>query len=67
VAALVYQWQRHTINLYVWPSSENASVDRASSIRGFHVEHWIRDGMSFWVVSDVNPAELAQFRIAASQ
>jgi anti-sigma factor (TIGR02949 family) len=67
VAALVYQRQQHTINLYVWPSSDSASVDAATSIRGFHVEHWIRDGMSFWAVSDLNAAELAQFRTAASQ
>jgi anti-sigma factor RsiW len=30
-------------------------------VRGFHVHHWIRDGMSFWVVSDLNDAELSEF------
>jgi anti-sigma factor RsiW len=64
VAALVYQRQKHTINLYVWPSNETAFVDRTASIRGFHLEHWIRDGMSYWAVSDLNAAELAQFRVA---
>ncbi len=67
VAALIYQRQKHTINLYVWPSSEKTSVDRPASIRGFHVEHWVEGGMAFWAVSDVNAAELAQFRMAASR
>jgi anti-sigma factor RsiW len=31
------------------------------SIRGFHVRHWTRGGMSFWAVSDLNDAELDQF------
>lgn len=66
VAALVYQRQKHTINLYVWPSSESPSVAPAVTLRGFHLEHWIRDGMAFWAVSDLNAAELAQFRTAAS-
>jgi len=64
VAALVYQRQKHTINLYVWPSSEGAAVAPPAAIRGFHLEHWVRDGMSFWAASDLNPAELAQFRAA---
>ena len=31
------------------------------SIRGFQVRHWIRNGMSFWAVSDLNDAELGEF------
>jgi len=31
------------------------------SVRGFHVRHWIRDGMSFWAVSDLSDAELTEF------
>jgi anti-sigma factor RsiW len=66
VAALVYQRDRHTINLYVWPASGTGPADAAGSVRGFHLEHWTRDGMSFWAVSDLNAAELAQFRAAVS-
>jgi hypothetical protein len=25
------------------------------------VRHWVRDGMSFWAVSDLNDAELSEF------
>jgi anti-sigma factor (TIGR02949 family) len=62
VAALVYQRQRHTINVFVSPD-EDAAFDRASvrSVRGYHVHHWIRGGMSFWAVSDLNDTELTEF------
>src|SRR5580765_5072789 len=58
VAALVYQRQKHTINLFVSPEDNDAAA-RASvrSIRGFHVHHWTHGGMSFWAVSDVNDPE----------
>lgn len=61
VAALVYQHQKHTINVFVSPASETSAADTARSVRGFHVHHWIRDGMSFWAVSDLNDAELSEF------
>ena len=64
VAALVYQRQKHTINVFVWPTNAGATVSSPATVRGFHVEHWTRDGMAFWAVSDLNAAELGQFRAA---
>ena len=62
VAALVYQRQKHTINVFVSPESADSSVrDIALTVRGFNVRHWIRSGMSFWAVSDLNSTELDQF------
>ena len=62
VAALIYQRQRHTINLFVAPERTTASaVIDARTVRGFHVRHWIHDGMSFWAVSDLNETELTEF------
>jgi anti-sigma factor RsiW len=62
VAALVYQRQKHTINLFVSPDRDDAlaAID-ARSIRGFHVHHWTHGGMSFWAVSDLNDVELSAF------
>jgi anti-sigma factor (TIGR02949 family) len=61
-AALVYQRQKHTINLFVTPVRDGAVAGSdAQSIRGFHLRHWRRDGMTFWAVSDLNDAELTQF------
>ena len=61
VAALVYRRQQHTINVFVWPASDRDAGASAQSVRGFHVHHWSRNGMSFWAVSDLNDAELGQF------
>jgi anti-sigma factor RsiW len=62
VAALVYTRGQHTINVFVWPDASDAvrSSD-ARAIRGFHVRHWTRGGMSYWAVSDVNDVDLDQF------
>jgi anti-sigma factor RsiW len=61
VAALVYQRQRHTINVFVWPASGANRGVSERTIRGFHVRNWVRDGMSFFAVSDLNDAELTEF------
>lgn len=65
VAALVYQRQKHTINVFVLPQgSDLSSRDVVSTVRGFNLRHWIHNGMSFWAVSDLNSAELGQFASA---
>jgi anti-sigma factor RsiW len=62
VAALVYQRRQHTINVFVWPSSDSReTVTDARTLRGFQVRHWTRDSMTFWAVSDLNDTELDQF------
>jgi anti-sigma factor RsiW len=61
VAALVYQRQKHTINVFVFPDRDGAETIAVRSVRGFHVRHWTRGGMSFWAVSDLNDAELTAF------
>ena len=62
VAALVYERRNHTINVFI-SADRVDSFARASvqSIRGFHIRHWVHEGMSFWVVSDLNEAEFTQF------
>lgn len=62
VAALVYQRQKHTINVFVSPEGGDSSTrDVVLAIRGFNLRHWIDNGMSFWAVSDLNGAELSDF------
>jgi anti-sigma factor RsiW len=64
-AALIYQADRHVINLFTWPSTEDrdgAGVDPAAAARqGFHVLHWTRDGMTYWAVSDASEERLRRF------
>jgi anti-sigma factor RsiW len=68
VAAVVYTRRLHTINVFVWPEASDVSHSSdARAIRGFHVRHWTRGGMSYWAVSDVNDADLDQFVHALQQ
>jgi anti-sigma factor RsiW len=60
VAALVYQRRQHTINVFVWPDATTAPP-ASESVRGFQIQHWTRDQMAFWAVSDLNQAELGEF------
>lgn len=64
VAALVYQRQQHTINVFIWPTSSERQNLGEWTLRGFHVRHWVRDGMSLWAVSDLNDTELTAFAAA---
>jgi anti-sigma factor (TIGR02949 family) len=65
VAALVYQRQKHTINVFVSPEGDDpSSRDLAMTVRGFNLRHWIHSGMSFWAVSDLNNVELGEFASA---
>jgi len=62
VAALIYQRQKHTINVFICPDDGRASPAAGSrTLRGFGVHHWSRDGMSFWAVSDLSDVELSDF------
>jgi anti-sigma factor RsiW len=67
VAALIYQRRLHSINLFVWPESTGRVAEDVRTTRGFQLRHWSRGGMSFWAVSDLNDAELAQFERALRQ
>jgi anti-sigma factor RsiW len=57
VAALVYRQGEHVVNSFVWPSSSSGSKPAFSADRGFQTAHWSANGMTHWVISDVNRAE----------
>jgi len=62
VAALVYQRQKHFINVFVWPQeSKTSKLPELQSIQGYNVVSWSHDGMNFCAASDLNVAELRQF------
>lgn len=62
VAALVYMHRKHVINVFVWPASgAREEVAPAVTQRGYHVIRAAHAGMAYWVVSDLNPQELAAF------
>lgn len=62
VAALVYKRREHVINVFVWPdSSADQAPIRTLDSRGYHLVHWTKGGMTYWVVSDLEASELADF------
>jgi len=62
VAALVYQRQKHYINLYVWPAEQSSAASEVADKRqGYNLLHWTNSGMNYWAVSDLNVVELHEF------
>jgi anti-sigma factor RsiW len=63
VATLVYKHGLHTISVFVWPDGTVAPVQRPPGrTEGLNVLSWTRDGMVWWAVSDMEPAELGELQ-----
>jgi anti-sigma factor RsiW len=63
VATLVYKQRMHVINVFVWPASqEESGAPRASALSGYNMISWRSGGMTYWAISDLNAAELAQLQ-----
>jgi anti-sigma factor RsiW len=62
VAALIYQRQKHLINLFIWPSAaDSATSETLTTYHGYNLIHWRAAGMTYWAVSDLNRSELRDF------
>ena len=62
VAALIYQRQKHYINLYIWPAEQSNPGGEVSTKRqGYNLLHWTSSGMNYWAISDLNIVELHDF------
>jgi anti-sigma factor RsiW len=62
VAALIYRRRQHLINVFTWPTSSAYSKESQFARNGFNVLQWSDASMTYWVVSDVDSAELSEFR-----
>jgi anti-sigma factor (TIGR02949 family) len=61
VAALVYQRNKHLINVFIWPEQSTAAkLPDAQSIQGYNLIYWRHGSMNFCAVSDLNAVELGQ-------
>jgi anti-sigma factor RsiW len=61
VVALVYQRNKHPINVFITPASKSGDTPQSSSIdRGYNVLSWTNREMTYWAVSDLNETELRQ-------
>src|SRR6266568_8798015 len=54
-AALVYKRRQHVIDVFVWPGDGSEAVLARD---GYNIERFARNGMRFWLVSDLNRNEL---------
>jgi anti-sigma factor RsiW len=62
LAALVYKRRLHVINVFTWPAADGGNRPvREFARQGFNVRRWQQDGMTYWVVSDLNGQEFDEF------
>jgi anti-sigma factor RsiW len=64
VAALVYGYKKHIIDLYVWPQAKGPAAPAENGRQGYNLVHWTAGGMNFWAVSDAEPKALRGFEEA---
>jgi anti-sigma factor RsiW len=59
VAALIYQRRMHNVNVFVWPNHGFAdNTIKQEDAQGYQILHWNGAEMTYWVISDLNNAEL---------
>jgi anti-sigma factor RsiW len=58
-AVVVYGRRKHVINVFVWPGTDAAPP--SIELGGYFLRHWTKNGLTFWAVSDLAEAELAEF------
>lgn len=64
VAALVYQRNKHLINLFIWPAAAATGEKvepRVVTRQGYNLVNWTDGAMTYWAVSDLNEGELREF------
>ena len=60
--ALVYQRNKHPINIFILPASGAGDRSPTSSARrGYNIVSWTHREMNYWAVSDLNETELRNF------
>ena len=62
VPVIVYGRRKHVVNLYVWPNPGHADQPpKPSSLNGYNLIGWQRDGMRLSAISDLAAEELGEF------
>lgn len=67
VAVLVYRYQKHIVDVYVFPEARSADAGReagtglsmAQTREGYSLAHWNAQGMTWWAVTDAAPDALS--------
>jgi anti-sigma factor RsiW len=62
VAAIVYMYRKHPINLFTWPADGSADQPpHVLSRQGYQLVSWTQSGMAYWAIADLNEEELLRF------
>jgi anti-sigma factor RsiW len=64
VAVLIYRYQKHPIDLYVFPDAGGAPAATARASDGYAMAHWQRNGMTYWAITDAQSTHLRAFEQA---
>jgi anti-sigma factor (TIGR02949 family) len=66
VAVLVYRYQKHVIDVYVFPEARSAAAGPAmtQTREGYSLAHWSAQGMTWWAVTDAAPDALGGLEAA---
>jgi anti-sigma factor RsiW len=58
-AVLIYQRRMHKINVFLWPNHGSSDeAIRQEDAQGYQILHWNGTETTYWLVSDLNSAEL---------
>jgi len=66
VAVLVYRRRQHVIDVFIRPGDGREAVHTVT-LDGFNIERFARNGMNFWMVSDLNRNELGDFATVVAE
>jgi anti-sigma factor RsiW len=61
VGVLVYQRDKHIIDLFIWPAESSPGSPETAQRQGYNLVRWSADGMSLWAVSDIEATQLREF------
>lgn len=61
VAVLIYRYQQHPIDLYVFPAQSGIPAPAVYSADGYAMARWYQNGMNYWAVTDAEPVHLDTF------
>jgi anti-sigma factor RsiW len=72
VAVLVYRYQKHVIDVYVFPQAGAGGTGRNTDgtapatlgREGYSIAHWNAEGMTWWAISDAAPDALSGLEAA---
>ena len=61
-AAIVYQYHKHVIDVFIWPADRTqASSPAFLQRRGYWLAHWTEAGLNHWAVTDASEDALRDF------